>query len=161
MKKQEKPTTGQSLASVILDGNGRRILKHILSPLELAALRHDYKSFVYPYNGIDVTIGSEENKALLCFSCDKIKFFTRVVTKVRAGQAHKLPRHKKFLSSNIMAHHLPVYLVNRLRGQGCETIFHIAKRGRKRISQMRGIGKAALNELDKLFTKNGCPNLFV
>ena len=72
--------TVKQAANDILKGysnkQSRTILKHILGPLELEALKRQYKSFHYNINGASILITAGTCKQLLIFTRNKINFFS-------------------------------------------------------------------------------------
>jgi hypothetical protein len=140
--------------------HSQAILKHLLSPLELAALKRRYKAFQYTMNGASVSITVETCKQLLFFTRNKINFFSEVLQ--RESYNHKMSVSiPKLLDDPKVVLSLPPHLRNILIGRlNCYNLFDVLQIGRKQLSQTRRLGKGGLKALDNLFEEHNCGHLF-
>jgi hypothetical protein len=138
----------------------RAILKHLLSPLELQALKHRYKAFPYTMEGASVLITVATCKQLLIVTRNKLNFFSDFLQQQSADQK-TLIFLPKLLDDPRVILSLPPHLRNILVGRlDCHNLFDVMQIGRKQLAQTRGLGKGGLKTLDNLFKKYNCGHLF-
>ena len=137
------------------------ILKHLLSPLELEALKRRYKAFQYDINGISITITAETCKQLLIFTRNKISFFSDLMQQEILNQRNSI-FIPKFLNDPKTILSLPPYLRNIVIGRlNCYNLFDVLQIGRRQLAQTPRLGKKGLKTLDNLFKEYNCGHLFV
>lgn len=159
MKKQNvKQTKGNALI-ILEDKKSQQSLKHILSPLESAALRHNYQPFSYKFEGAFIYISGFACKQLLDFSKIKISFLSnRIDLEIKS---RKIPHKLREVFENpaeILS--LPAYTRNRLCDLQCYSMFKVMVFGRQYFLDRKEFGKQSIKTLDDLFAKHGCGNLF-
>ena len=136
-------------------------LKHILSPLELEALKCRYKAFQYNLEGTSFPITAETCKQLLIFTRSKINFFSDLMQQKNFNQKTLLSIPKLLDDPKVILS-LPPHLRNILIGRlDCYNLFDVLLVGRKQLSQTRRLGKKGLKTLDNLFKKYNCEHLFL
>jgi hypothetical protein len=137
----------------------RQYLKHILSPLELAALRHNYKPFNYRIEGVFVYISGFACRQLLDFTKTQVTFFTNRME--RENKSKGIPRKLREVfedPAEILS--LPAYTRNHLCRLECYSMFKIMILGRQYFLDHTDFGKKSMQLLDALFEKHSCGNLF-
>jgi hypothetical protein len=137
----------------------RQYLKHILSPLELAALRHSYKPFNYKIESVFVYISGFACRQLLDFTKTQVTFFTNRME--RENKSKDIPRKLREVfedPAEILS--LPAYTRNHLCRLQCYSMFKIMILGRQYFLERKEFGKKSLQTIDDLFAKHGCGKLF-
>jgi|GEM_PF-6760859 len=137
----------------------RQHLKPILSPLELAALRHNYKPFNYKIEGVFVYISGFACRQLMDFTKTQVTFFTNRME--RENKSKDVPRKLREVfedPSEILS--LPVYTRNHLCRLQCYSMFKIMVLGRQYFSDRKEFGKQSMKTIDSLFEKHKCKHLF-
>ena len=159
MKKQNvKQTKGNALI-ILEDKKAQQSLKHILSPIERAALRHNYQSFSYKFEGAFIYISGIACKQLLDITKVKVSFLTNRIELENKSQ--KIPFKLRELFENpseILS--LPAYTRNHLCRLQCYSMFKIMVMGRQYFLDRKEFGKQSIKTIDGLFAKHGCSNLF-
>lgn len=139
----------------------RAILKHILSPLELEAIKRQYKSFEYNINGASIPITAGTCKQLLIFTRNKINFFSDLMQQENFNQKKSLSIPRLLDDPKVILS-LPPHLRNILIGRlECYNLFDVLQIGRKQLAQTRRLGKEGLKTLDNLFKEYDCEYLFI
>lgn len=137
----------------------RHLVKHILSPLELSALKHNYMPFNYKCDGNFIYISGPACKQLLARAKTQLSFFTN---RLRIEHESKnVPRMLREIfedPAEILS--LPAYTRNCLCRLECYTILRIMVLGRKYFLNRKEFGKKSIQILDCLFTKYKCGHLF-
>ena len=160
MKKIVKQATNDILQGYS-SKRSKAILKHVLSPLELKALKYRYKAFQYDINGTSIPITAEICKQLLIFTRKKINFFSDLMQQESFNQKTSLSIPKLLDDPKVILS-LPPHLRNILIGRlDCYNLFDVLQIGRKQLSQTRRLGKEGLKKLDNLFNEYNCGHLFV
>lgn len=138
----------------------RQHLKYILSPLELSALRHNYKPFNFRFEGQFIFMSTFACKQLLDMTRSQVSFFTNRVQ--REGKSDKIPRKLRDAFEDpgeILS--LPAYTRNCLCRLECYSMFKIMILGRQYFLDRKEFGKKSMKVLDGLFEKHGCSKLFI
>ncbi len=137
------------------------ILKHLLSPLELEALKHRYKPFQYDINGESISITAGTSKQLLIYTRSKINFFSDLIQQENFNRKISVSIPKLLDDPKVILS-LPAHLRNILIGRlDCYNLFDVLQIGRKQLSQTRRLGKEGLKTLDNLFKEYNCGHLFI
>jgi hypothetical protein len=149
----------------VLQGYGSKhskaILKHLLSPLELKALKCRYKAFQYDINGTHIPITAGTCKHLLVFTRSKINFFSDLMKQESFNQKTSLSIPKLLDDPKVILS-LPSHLRNILIGRlDCYNLFDVLQIGRKQLAQTRRLGKEGMKTLDNLFKEYNCGHLFI
>lgn len=137
----------------------QQYLKYILSPLELAALRHSYKPFNYKIEGVFVYISGVACRQLLDFTKTQVTFFTNRME--RENKSKDVPRKLREVfedPAEILS--LPVYTRNHLCRLECYSMFKIMVLGRQYFLDRKEFGKKSMQIIDDLFAKHSCSKLF-
>lgn len=137
----------------------RQHLKYILSPLELSALRHNYKPFNFRFEGQFIFMSTFACKQLLELTRSQISFFTNRVQ--RESKSENIPRKLRDVfedPAEILS--LPAYTRNCLCRLGCFSMFKIMILGRQYFLNRKEFGKKSMQIIDDLFVKHGCSKLF-
>lgn len=133
-------------------------LKYILSPLELSALRHNFRSFNFRFEGMFIYFSSPACKQLMDFTKAKISFFTNRLD--REKKSVSIPRKLRDTfedPAEILS--LPAYVRNNLCRQECYTMFQIMILGREYFLKRKEFGKKSIQTLDNLFASRKCSHL--
>lgn len=136
-----------------------RYLKYILSPLEQAALRHNYKPFNYKIEGVFVYISGFACRELLDFTKTQVTFFTSRME--RENKSKDIPRKLREVfedPAEILS--LPAYTRNNLCRLGCYSMFKIMILGRQYFADRKEFGKQSIKTIESLFEKHKCEYLF-
>lgn len=137
----------------------RYLIKHVLSPLELSALRHNYQSFNYRCQGSFIYISGPACKQLLARAKSQLSFFTNRLQ--IENESKSVPRRlREIFEDPAEVLSLPAYVRNNLCRLECYTMFRIMILGRKYFSDRKDFGKKSLETIDNLFLKHKCNNLF-
>jgi len=137
----------------------RQYLKYILSPLELAALRHNYKPFNYKFVGEFIYISGFACKQLLDITKTQVSFFTNRVQ--RENESKDIPRKlRETFEDPVEILSLPAYTRNHLCRLQCYSMFKIMILGRQYFLDRKEFGKQSMKMIDGLFEKHGCKHLF-
>ena len=159
MKKQNVKQTKSNALTILDDRKSQQYLKHILSPLEQAALRHNYKPFSYKFEGASIYISGFACKHLLDISKTKISFLSHRID--LEDKSSKIPLKLREVFENpaeILS--LPAYVRNRLCDLQCYSMFKVMVLGRQYFIDGKEFGKQSIKTIDELFAKHGCSNLF-
>lgn len=159
MKNKLTPLEKGELSS-LKSAYSRKILQHVLSPLEAAAFQNLYKPFDYeiekgqklyitPYTCKELLRSTTRKLDLLLNSNPKSIYFNRVPAK----------HQKAFNDVKIILSLYPI-LRNKLCRLDCYTLLTIMKRGRTFFSEEQNFGKGEMKTLDALFAKYNCSHLF-
>lgn len=136
----------------------QRILKHLLSPLEQAAMRHKYQPFVYNLNGARIYISARVCRQLLHVASQRAELIHRAVVEQHAAKNVPLKLREVFDDPRIILSLHPS-IRNRLCKLECYTLLTIMQRGRAYFIEQH-FGKRAMQTLDHLFEKYKCNRLF-
>lgn len=139
--------------------NEQDFLKQILSPLQISALRHNYRPFKYKFQGHFIYISGPACKQLMEFTKEQLRFFTNQVEKDK--HYRKIPRkHREVFDDPSEILSLPAYTRNHLCRLQCYSMFKIMVLGRQYFLDKKEFGKKSLQTLDMLFKKHDCGHLF-
>jgi hypothetical protein len=137
----------------------RGLIKHLLSPLELSALRHNYQPFNYKCEGNFIYISVPACKQLLTRAKTQLSFFTNRLQIERESQ--RVPRRLREVfedPAEILS--LPAYTRNHLCRLECYTMLRIMILGRKYFLERKEFGKKSMQIMDDLFKRYKCSHLF-
>ncbi|MGZ4061407.1 MAG: hypothetical protein ACXVP0_00480 [Bacteroidia bacterium] len=135
------------------------LLRHVLSPIEKAALRRGFQPFRYNLNGVKVYINGYNSRRLLYRIKDKLDQLNFIVNKER--NSANIPLHLREVfddPSEILG--LPTHVRNRLCTIECYSMYAVIKLGRDFFKNWPGFDKRSLAALDALFAKHNSENLF-
>lgn len=155
---ESKQTVKPDLAVLRTKGS-KEILKHLLSPLEQAAMRHAYRPFIYNINGARVYISRSVCKHLLHLSNQKadLMWHAMQTQKEAKGIPNKL---REVFDDPQIVFALNPRLRNRLCRLECYNLFAIMQKGRSYFVNEQGFSRNAMKTLDALFEKYNCKHLF-
>ncbi len=156
MKTKVKPKTREYIISKTAD---ERIQSLLLSPIEAAAYKAEYKPFKFTIEEIEFDITEELCRELMQLHFQRMKGFHQFIDKLIKTKLYSNPKYAKFLLAPLKDHTLSVRLYYRLRGNGLETLSDVLKLGKKGLSKLRGIGDASITEIRTLLKKNDCEGL--
>lgn len=137
----------------------RQLVKHVLSPLELSALRHNYQPFNYRCEGSFIYISGQACKQLLTKAKTQLSFFTNRLQIER--ESKNIPRRLREVFEDpreILS--LPTYTRNHLCRLECYTMLRIMILGRNYFLDRKEFGKKSMQTVDNLFAKYNCGHLF-
>lgn len=139
---------------------GSHYLRHLLSPLELAALDANFGAFTYAFNGLHLRISSA-----VAANLQHIYALRLILCEQFAGQAQALleeagASYAPFLSRPLDDLGLSTRLHNLLLSTGCQNLLDVTRLGSKGLSYRRGVGAKALKELREFFVREGYEELF-
>ncbi len=160
MEKHFGPIEGSPLGKYLDNSEFQRMLRHILSPLELEAFKNDFQGFYYEVDGRKMTIDPGYGKALIDICELKFHMFLDMLKQIDYCMLGDIKKVVAFLGQEIKAVQLPPYLSNRLRVQGYKILYDLTKVGKQKLQQTKGIGPRGLKTLETLFKEGGCEVLF-
>jgi hypothetical protein len=131
--------TNQSIKydlSLLRTKGSKAILKHILSPLEQAAMRHSYQPFNYNLDGTPIYISSGICKRLVNITTKKTELMSHAIRKESLAKdiPHKL--REVFDDPRIILSLHP-RLRNRLCSLQCYTLFAVIKKAEAILQRSR------------------------
>lgn len=156
MKTQVKPKTREYIISKTAD---ERIQSLLLSPIEAAAYKAEYKPFKFTIEEIEFDITEELCRDLMQLHFQRMKGFHQFIDKLIKTKLYSNPKYAKFLFKPLRELKLSPRVYHRLHGHGCETMSEVLKLGYRGISKIRGIGKTSIEEIRALLKKNDCQRL--
>lgn len=137
----------------------RSLIKHVLSPLELSALRHNYQPFNYKCHGSFIYISGPACKQLLGLAKTQLSFFTNRLQIERESKG--VPRRLREVfedPAEILS--LPAYVRNNLCRLKCYSMLRMMILGRKYFLERKEFGKKSIQTMDDLFSRHRCSRLF-
>lgn len=143
---------------VLRTKRSKQILFHIISPLEQAAMRHNYQPFVYKLDGARIYISARVCHHLAHLASKRAELIHSAVVEQHAAKKVPLKLREVFDDPRIILslHHS---IRNRFCKLECYTLLTIMQRGRAYFIEQH-FGKRAMQTLDHLFEKYGCTRLF-
>ena len=138
------------------------LLLHFLSPLELAAYRHQFKKFIYQLDGLPLEIDARMCRQLFfqarhhANECRDLLLASRM--KLLKQSDEKI---RQFLTRPLKHQGLPAPLCHLLTENSCYTMADVAAKGVRGLSGMHGMGKARVTQVMNLFMENNCGSLFL
>lgn len=136
-------------------------LNHFISPLELAAYKHNFQKFTYYVDGEALDIEQHVAKEIYFKSRKHVNILRAVLQRIRQKNLRQDVQAKHFLHLPIKDQDLPTRIYHVLKGNGCNNMADVANKGEYELKRMRGMGKNGINCLIKLFNDNGCGSLFI
>lgn len=137
------------------------VFLHFLSPLELAAYKHQFRPFKYNLDGVILEIEVHTSKQLYWHSKRHIITLRDLLQKSKQKILKHDPELKRFLHKPLKHHNLPTRIHHILKGNNCYNMAEVAQKGEARLKRMRGMGKIQIAHIMKLFIDNGCGDLFL
>ncbi len=158
MKTKVKPKqkTREYIISKVAD---ERIQSLLLSPIELAAYKAEYKPFQFTIEGINFDITPELCRDLMQLHFTRLRHFHEFVDKLIKTKLYSDPKHAKFLLAPLKDHKLSARVYHCLYANDCATMSDVLKLGKRGILHIRGIGNSAIEEIKALLVKNDCGSL--
>lgn len=160
--KMKKSKVNQSIISETVNP---LLLYHVLSPIELLAITHDFKSFQYKLGNKNYQIAQDYCYYLKSVVSVKIEHFQKlkyskikVSKKVKASQTNHFAQ---FIQVKINDTQISEGLKYRLRYWGYEKVSQLLYDGQINLSKQKGISVADINELIVIMEKNDCLLLFM
>jgi hypothetical protein len=136
------------------------LMRHLMSDVEMALAEQNGTGFVYSMNGIKIWITDKIADGLLKMAYEKLKYIEIISTKLIESLGDITTEYSSFLNTPLTEHQLSVRTLNGLRANGCEIMLDVAKLGWKGVSRIRGLGDKSLEEVRKVFIRQGCIELF-
>lgn len=161
MKTRVKPLTAVKGLGDIETLENNPILLHFLSPLELAAYKHQFRPFKYNLDGVTLEIEVHTSKQLYWHSKRHVTALRDLLQKSKQKILKQEPELKHFLHKPIKHHNLPTRIYHILKGNNCYNMADVAAKGEHGLKRMRGMGKIQIAYIMKLFIDNGCGDLFL
>lgn len=159
MKNKLSSLTKGDLSS-LRSAQSRKILQHVLSPLEAAAFQNKYNPFNYEIEkGKRIYITHYTCQELMRSTLHKLDLLLNSTTKSIYFNRVPVKHRKAFDDVSIVLYLHPV-LRNKLCRLGCYTLLSIMKRGRKYFAEEQAFSKGEMKTLDALFAKYNCSHLF-
>ena len=156
-----KAKRAQETKEYVIDKMGDdRILRHFLSPIEVAANKANYDVFTYKIEGVLFDINPELCNDLMQITFRKVKFLNDFVTKLITNKLHSNPKFEKFLYTPLIDHKLPTRLYHCLYGNDCKNLSDVLRLGRSGVLKIHGVGHNSINEIVTLLKKHECESLF-
>ena len=161
MKKRVKPFTAVKGLGDIETPENNPILLHFLSPLELAAYKHQFQPFKYNLDGITLEIEVHTSKQLYWHSKRRIISLRDLLQKSKQKVLKQNTELRHFLHKPLKQHNLPTRIYHLLKGNGCYNMIDVSAKGEHGLKRMRGMGKIQVTYIMNLFIDNGCGDLFL
>lgn len=136
----------------------KKLLAHILSPLEVHAFKHNYQPFNYKLDGVSTYIPGYLCKQLITITRAKTEWLIEATEMHRASKDIPLKLRETFYDPTIIFSLNPS-IRNRLCRLDCYTMFSIMHRGRNYFIQEK-FGKKAMQTLDEMFEEHGMGRVF-
>lgn len=158
MEKKPYPIEKEDLASVKA-AQSRKILKHVLSPLEEAAFKNGFQPFTYNVEkGVSIYVTHFTCRQLLSKTKEKLDLMLNCTDKMHYFKDIPVKYRDDFDDPRIILSLHPT-LRNRLCRLECYTLISILKHGRKYFAENLRAGE--VKHIDALFKKYKCNNLFI
>jgi len=154
----ETPTLALPPTQAALQGS--HYLKHLLSPLEHAALAAGFEAFTYPIDGLHLHISAAVAANLKHIYALRLMLCEQFAEQARALYEEAGPGYAPFLSQSLSELAISTRLRHLLLRAQCDTLLDVARRGPKGFSSVRGFGPGALQELREFFVREGYEELF-
>lgn len=136
------------------------VLLHFLSPLELAAYKHQFQPFKYNMDGLMLEIEPHVCRELYWQSKRHATFLRGLLQKSKQKILKQDAEVWRFLHKPLKQHNLPTRIYHILKGNNCYNMAEVAQKGEHGLKRMRGIGKTHIITIMNLFIDNGCGELF-
>lgn len=137
------------------------VLHHFLSPLELAAYKHQFQAFTYQLDDLNLEIEAQTGKQLYWQSKRHVNTLRNLLQNSKQKLLKQDPAIKHFLHKPLQHHKLPTRIYHILKGNNCYNMADVAQKGEYGLKRMRGIGKTHITTIVNLFIDNGCGELFL
>lgn len=137
------------------------ILLHFLSPLELAAYNHKFRSFIYKLDELNIELEPHVCKDIFYQSRRHVTVLRGLIQKSKQKILKQDPRIKQFLHKPIKQHNLPIRIYHLLKTNSCYNMADVAQKGEYGLKRIRGMGKTHISTIINLFIDNGCGELFM
>lgn len=134
-------------------------IKHNLSPLQLAALKHNFQPFRYKINRRFVYISHYASKQLLADVKHNLSFLTNQLQKENACREVPDEYREAFEDPRLILS-LPAHLRNKLCNLECYSMLRIMMLGRAYFESRKEFGPKSIKTIEELFTKYKCLHLF-
>ncbi|MCD6068892.1 MAG: hypothetical protein K0S33_3718 [Bacteroidetes bacterium] len=144
---------------MLLDDKNSMLLKHVLSPLQLAGFEQGFQAFTYNLNGVQLEIEGLPAWELLTSARNNIRFLRQRLFDTRLEELYKDENARKFLRRPVSVANLPKRLYNIFWAKDCFVMADVARYGVHDFD-LTGIGKSNREWLFALFGKNGCGGLY-
>lgn len=137
------------------------LLLHFLSPVELAAYKHQFQAFKYNLDGLTLEIEVYTSKQLYWHSKRRLNALRDLLQKSKQKILKQDPELKRFLHKPLKHQNLPTRIYHILKSNGCYNLSEVAQKGEAGLKRMRGMGKIQIAHIMNLFIDNGCGDLFL
>lgn len=134
-------------------------IKHCFSPLELAALRHNFQPFTYKIIRSPLYISRHACKQLLVNVKNNLSFLTNQLQKERVCKDVPAKYREAFEDPREILSLAP-YLRNRLCKLDCYSMLRIIMLGREYFVNRKEFGPKSIKTIETLFAKHKCSHLF-
>jgi hypothetical protein len=139
---------------------GSSYLAHVLSPLDLAAREAHYQPFTYTIDGISLPVGKAMLVELQHISSHRLKLCEKITKALSRLPQLPAPELPPCLYTPLHDITMSTRLRHLLRDANCHNLFDVAELGSKGLLRQRGIGSKTLDEVRRLFIREGCADLF-
>ncbi len=135
-------------------------LAHVLSPLDRAARAANFEAFTYSFNGIALPIGKAMLAELKHISRHRLKLCEQITKALSGLPQLPAPEISPFLIVPLNDIAMSTRLRHLLQDANCHNLLNVAELGSKGLSRQRGIGSKTLDEVRRIFIREGCAELF-
>lgn len=135
------------------------LLRHVISPLERAALKNSFRPFIYQLTDVKLFISAAKCRRLLESIDEKSSLLDVIINENRRKAIVPLRLRKIFDDAAVIMSLKPV-LRNKLCLLECYTLFAIMEKGREYFVNQKDFSPADLKVLDSLFAMRKCSRLF-
>lgn len=149
----------RSKAALATLKKSQEVLKHILSPLEQAALTSNYRPFIYKDYGVSLYISQHSCKLLIESTTQKATLLCKIIEQESLSKGIPI-KHREVFHDPRLVMALPPRLRNQLFRLRCYTLFTILQKGRSYFMDEHKFSPLAMQRLDRLFVKYKCLRLF-
>lgn len=159
MKFKSYPNEKKNKFLLTLSKEEELCLKHNISPLQLAALQHNFQPFSYKIEHAFVYISGYACKQLLADVKHNLSFLSNQLQKENACK--DVPQNlREVFEDPRQILSLPAYVRNRLCELECYSMLRIMVLGRSYFEARREFGAKSMKIIADLFAKHKCGHLF-
>lgn len=163
MKKQHKnPAQTDRMWALTSDPKLKSMLHHLLSPLEMQAIKNRFTPFTYDLDGVPLFVDSHACNMMLFDAKMRVKYYHELVRANRIIEAKKDSKKWAFLvSSPGDIPEISKKLATQLSRCHLKTMADIARRGSFGMRGYTRIGDKVIAELTAVFKIYKCDNIFI
>lgn len=143
----------------LLDADTEQLLKHLVSPIETAAMKHHYQPFIYDLNGVKVVVPDIACKFFIQLYYEKANLLAAIISENRRKVKVPIKLRKTFDDPRVVMSFDPD-LRKKVCKLECYTLFSIIEKGRDYFLNLKGFGKDSVKGLDMVFRRYNSSHLF-